>query len=143
MSLACQAGIANRTILLHGEAETPASRVVERLLAFVEEESAGIAEGHGLVASSEVLESLIGKAKQIEGSQSKGGFTKTVLGLAASVAKLTEESIRTALAATKVQEVMNWVREHLGVTLEAQQYHAFKSQPPGTKLASTAGGAVS
>lgn len=125
------------------QAETPACRVAERLLAFVEEESAGIAAGRRLVASSEVLESLIGKAKQLEGSQSKGGFTKTVLGLAASVAKVTEENIRAALTATKVQDVINWVREHLGTSLEAQRHHAFKPQPPGTKLASTVGGAVS
>jgi hypothetical protein len=125
------------------QAETPACRVAERLLAFVEEESAGIAAGRRLVASSEVLESLIGKAKQLEGSQSKGGFTKTVLGLAASVAQVTKENIRAALTATKVQDVINWVRDHLGTSLEAQRHHAFKPQPPGTKLASTADGAVS
>lgn len=125
------------------QAETPACRVAERLLAFMEEESAGIAAGRRLVASSEVLESLIGKAKQLEGSQSKGGFTKTVLGLAASVAKVTEENIRDALTATKVQDVINWVRDQLGTSLEAQRHYAFKPQPPGTKLASTAGGAVS
>jgi hypothetical protein len=125
------------------QAETPACRVVERLLAFVERESAGIAEGRRLLASSEVLESLIGKAKQLEGSQSKGGFTKTVLGLAASVAKVTEENILAALTATKVQDVIDWVREYLGVSLEAQRYHAFKPPLRGTKLASTATGAVS
>lgn len=125
------------------QAESPAWCVAERLLDFVEKESTGVAEGHRLVASSEVLESLIGKAKQLEGRQSKGGFTKTVLGLAASVAKVTEENICAALTAIKVQDVVNWVRERLGVSLEAQRYHAFKPQPPGTKLASTAAGAVS
>ena len=125
------------------QAETPACRVAEQLLAFVEEESAGIAEGRRLAASSEVLESLIGKAKQLEGSQSKGGFTKTVLGLAASVAQVTEENIRAALTATKVQDVLNWVRENLGRSLEAQRHYAFKPQSRGTKLASTAADAVS
>lgn len=93
------------------QAESPACCVAERLLDFVEKESTGVAEGHRLVASSEVLESLIGKAKQLEGRQSKGGFTKTVLGLAASVAKVTEENIRAALTATKVHDVINWVRD--------------------------------
>ena len=124
------------------QTETPAGRVAQRLLAFVEEESAGLAEDRRLVASSEVLESLIGKAKQLEGSQSKGGFTKTVLGLAASVAKVTEENVRAALNATKVQDVIAWVRKHLGVSLEAQRHQAFKPQPPGTKLALTVSGAV-
>ena len=124
------------------QAETPACRVAELLLAFVEQESTGIEEDGRLLASSEVLESLIGKAKQLEGRQSKGGFTKTVLGLAASVATVTEENVRAALSATKVQGVIDWVREHLGVSLEAQRHHAFKTQPLGTKLASTAAGTV-
>ena len=115
--------------------DTPACRVAQRLLKFVEEESAGIEKGHRLLASSEVLESLIGKAKQLEGRQSKGGFTKTLLGLAASVAQTTEENIRAALTAIRVQDVTTWVREHLGVSLEAQRYHAFSPPRGGTKLA--------
>lgn len=120
--------------------ETPACRVSERLLAFVEGESTGLKAGRRLVASSEVLESLIGKAKQLEGSQSKGGFTKTVLCLAASVAQVTEETIRAALTTTKVQDVIDWVRGHLGVSLPSQRRRALPPRPPGTKLASTADG---
>lgn len=117
------------------QANTPACRVAERLLEFVAEESVGLDEGHRLVASSEVLESLIGKAKQIEGRQSKSGFTKTLLGLAAGVAKITEENVRAALAAIKVHDVTAWVREHLGTSLEAQRHHAFGPRHGGTKLA--------
>lgn len=116
-------------------ANTPACRIAECLLKFVAEESADLAEGHRLVASSEVLESLIGKAKQIEGRQSKSGFTKTLLGLAAGVAEISEEKVRAALAAIKVQDVTAWVREHLGISLEAQRHHAFGPRNVGTKLA--------
>ena len=117
------------------QSDTPAYRVVQRLLKFVEAESTGIEERRRLLATSEVLESLIGKAKQLEGRQSKGGFTKTLLGLAAAVANITEENVRRALATTKVRDVIDWVHEHLGVSLEAQRHHAFSPQHPGTKLA--------
>ena len=70
-----------------GGKETLASRVAGNLLAFVAEQSSGIPAGQRLVGSSEVLESLIGKAKQLEGQQSKSGFTKMILGTAACVSK--------------------------------------------------------
>lgn len=105
--------------------ETPACRVAERLLTFVEEESAGAPNRRRFVGSSEVLESLIGKGKQLEGRQSKSGFTKSVLAMAASVTKVTEETVHAALCAIKVQDVAAWVREHLGVSLEAIRHRAF------------------
>jgi hypothetical protein len=37
------------------------------------------------------LESLIGKGKRLEGQQSRSGFTKMVLGMAAAVIKPTTE----------------------------------------------------
>ena len=112
---------------------TPASRVAERLLTFVEEQSSGIPPGERLLGSSEVLESLIGKAKQLEGWQSKSGFTKMVLGLAASVSKITEEQVSAALSAIKVHEVIDWIRKHLGTSVQAQRHHALPA-PAGTKV---------
>ena len=113
--------------------ETPAARVAERLLTFVEEQSSAVPAGKRLLGSSEVLESLIGKTKQLEGRQSKSGFTKMILGLAASVTQVTEQNIRAALSAVKVRDVVAWVRDHLGVSVQAQRHHAFAAIPPGTK----------
>jgi hypothetical protein len=113
--------------------ETPAARVAERLLAFVDEQSSAILPGKRLLGSSEVLESLIGKAKHLEGQQSKSGFTKMILGLAASVSEITEKNIHAALSAVKVREVGAWVREKLGVSVQAHRHHAFATVPTGTK----------
>lgn len=105
--------------------ETPACRVAEQLLQFVEEQSAGVPKGRRFVGSSEILESLIGKGKQLEGRQSKSGFTKSVLAIAASVGTITEETVQAALCAIKVKGIAAWVREHLGVSLEAIRQGAF------------------
>jgi hypothetical protein len=113
--------------------ETPEARVAERLLAFVGEQSSAILPGKRLLGSSEVLESLIGKAKQLEGQQSKSGFTKMILGLAASVSEITEKNIHTALSAVKVREVVAWVREKLGISVQAHRHRAFATIPTGTK----------
>jgi hypothetical protein len=115
----------------HGE-EAPASRVAHNLLNFVGEQSSDIPAGQRLLGSSEVLESLIGKAKQLEGQQSKSGFTKMILGIAASAVKLTEQTVQAALAAVKVQDVTRWIRQHLGISVQSQRLHAFAG-PPGTK----------
>jgi hypothetical protein len=71
------------------------------------------------------LESLIGKAKQLEGQQSKSGFTKMILGAAASVGKLTKDTVRAALAKVKQRDVLEWVQKNLGISVQGQRMHAF------------------
>jgi hypothetical protein len=115
--------------------ETPASRVAQALLTFVDEQSGKLLPGQRLLGTSEVLESLIGKAKQLQGQQSKSGFTKMVLGLAASVCDITEQKVREALAAIKVHDVTTWIKQHLGTSVQGQRYHAFSTPRPGTKPA--------
>jgi hypothetical protein len=105
--------------------QTPASRVAAGLLAFVGEQSSDLSGSQRLLASSEVLESLIGKAKQLEGQQSRSGFTKMLLGTAASVAKLTERTLQAALAAVKVSDVTRWIQQHIGISVQGQRMHAF------------------
>jgi hypothetical protein len=114
-------------------AETPASRVARNLLAFVSEQSSGIAAGQRLVGSSEVLESLIGKAKQLEGQQSRSGFTKMILGAAACVSKNTRQAVQTALEAVKVRDVSDWIKKHLRISVQGQRLHAFTATTSGTK----------
>jgi len=115
--------------------DTPAERVAERILAYVQAQSADVPEGQRLLASTEVLESLIGKAKQLEGRQSRSGFTKSILGLAASVVELNTEVIDQALHAVKVKTVHDWVRRMFGISIQAQRQHAFPQPKNGTKPA--------
>jgi hypothetical protein len=123
---------ARLTPFIDGE-ETPASRMALRILAFVKQQSEQISEGQHLLASSEVLESLIGKAKQLEGQHSKSGFTKMILGLAASVSKLTEATITKALDTIKVKNVLTWIKDQLGTSVQGQRHHAFARPEPETK----------
>jgi len=115
------------------DADTPASRVAGSLLAFVDEQSSGIPVGQRLLGSSEVLESLIGKAKQLEGQQSKSGFTKMILGVAACVSEITEQAIQAALTAVTVLDVRQWVKKHFGTSIQGQRQYAFAALPRGTK----------
>ena len=108
-------------------------RVADRAVAFVaEQSSAAVGEEH-LPGSTECLESLIGKGKRLEGQQSRSGFTKMVLGMAASVAEPTVEYIRTALDQVKTHNVTAWCKEKLGVSVQAQRRHALPPLLNGTK----------
>ncbi len=103
-------------------APTPASlRLKAGLLTFLAEQANGLPEGQRLLGTSEVLESLLGKYKRIQGTHSKGGMTGSLLNIGAAVFDKTVRAIQTAMAVVPVEAVGRWVRENLGLTVPAQQ----------------------
>jgi len=109
-------------------------RMAERAVTFVAEQSAAAGEDEHLLGSTECLESLIGKGKRLEGQQSRSGFTKMVLGMAAAVVEPTVEYVRTAMEQTKTQDVVAWCKEKLGVSVQAQRRQALPSLTGGTEM---------
>jgi hypothetical protein len=99
-------------------------RVANSLIDFVQQQSRDIKPGESLPASSEVLESLIGKGKRLQGQHSRGGFTKMILGMAASVVTLTGERVKEALETISTLDLLKWCDEHLGTSLTAQRRQA-------------------
>jgi hypothetical protein len=85
-----------------------------------------------LPGSTEVLESLIGTGKQLQG-RNKNGYTKAVLAMAASVVKCTSNVIQQAFEATPVRDVAGWISEKIGISLAAQRCRALTVHAGGTK----------
>jgi hypothetical protein len=110
----------------------PAWAMAEEILVFVKTqcESCG---GRRLLGSSEVIESLIGKGKQLMG-RNRNGYTKTVLAMAAAAVDVTNESLANALAKVQVQDVKNWTDQKLGLSLQAQRQRTLLALPGGTKI---------
>jgi hypothetical protein len=102
-----------------------AQRVAIRLVDFVALQSASAQPEERLPGSSEVLESLIGKGKRLEGQHSQSGFTKMILGVAAAVVRPTAECLTTALTTVKNSDVLNWCRTRLGISMAAKRHQAF------------------
>lgn len=103
-------------------------------IGFVEEQSLAAWPGEHLIGSSEVIESLIGKYKQLQGTHRQAGVTPMVLAFGAMVVNHTHHAVATALHATRTSDVLQWCRKHLGFTLQAQRRYAFaKEQKPDTK----------
>ena len=108
-------------------------RLAGDILRFVKQQSISAKPGERLIGSSECLESLIGKGKRLERQQSKSGFTRMVLAMAAAVAEPTTEYLQEALAAVTTSDVYEWARDLLGPSVQSQRRLAFAEAPGGTK----------
>jgi hypothetical protein len=95
---------------------------------FVAEASSHATPGETLVGSSEVLESLFGKLKHLEGEQAHNGFTGLVLSLPAMVASTTEEIIHTAMETVSTKNVLDWCQQYIGKSLQAKRKEVFIGQ---------------
>jgi len=96
-----------------------AKRLRKQLLEFVAAEGQQAREGERLLGSSEVLESIIGKFKQVAGERGQHGLTGMVLSLGALVGKLAVTTVQTALTEIATPTVWNWCRSHLGATVQS------------------------
>jgi hypothetical protein len=103
----------------------PAARTAAALTTFVADQSQSACGQERLLGSTEVLESLFGKLKRLEGQQNQSGFTKLVLGLAASVATLTQDYLCKALTEIQTKHISQWCEQHLGI---------FRSSPTPSRV---------
>lgn len=113
------------------------------ILEFVAAQSKQARPGEHLPGSSEVLESLIGKGKRLEGQQSKGGFTQMVLGMAAAVVNPTTEYLAKALETVKTSDLAQWAKKNLGYSLQGlrrQTIGLFSAEQIQDKLATISDG---
>ena len=104
----------------------PTTRVLAKdLVRFVATQARQTRPGERFPGSTEVLESCFGKMKELEGQQSRGGFTSFMLSFGAVMAKTTAEAVDAALKYSGTKDVYDWCREHLGPTLFSQRKLAF------------------
>lgn len=111
--------------------------LVAQVVAFVNEQSAGLAKGQRRPASTEILESCFSKLKNMESLQSKNGFTRLVLSLGACLAPKTATALHDALTQTSTQDVVDWVQQVLGRSLQSLRDWLYDladaKQKPGEK----------
>ena len=108
-----------------------AQRLSKNVLAFLKQQSAGLAADERLIGSSEVLESIIGKYKRLQSCHSKGGMTAMLLSIGAIVGRKTTATIKKALERVRTADVDHWCKDHLGITLQSQRRLAFSATKTG------------
>ena len=75
------------------------------------------ANGETLVGSTEVLESIFGNFKRLEGSYVNDGFTGLTLAIGAMLGERSEEEVRKALEAVPEKVAASWVQRIIGTTV--------------------------
>jgi hypothetical protein len=91
-----------------------------------------------LLGSSDVIESLIGKAKQRLEAHGRSELNKSILLIPCMCSALTPDLVAEALTTVRVQDVTTWVSENVGETMQSKRRREFpRSQPqkPGTETA--------
>ena len=91
-----------------------------------------------LLGSSDVIESLIGKAKQRLEAHGRSELNKSILLIPCLCGELTQDLVAEALTTVRVQDVTTWVSENVGETMQAKRRKEFpRSQPqkPGIETA--------
>jgi hypothetical protein len=91
-----------------------------------------------LLGSSDVIESLIGKAKQRLEANGRSELNKSILLIPCLCGELTQDLVAQALSMVRVQDVTTWVSENIGETMQSTRRKEFpRSQPQksGTETA--------
>jgi hypothetical protein len=102
-------------------------RLREELLEFIARQSEQADANERLLGSSEVIESVIGKLKNMESDQNKSGFTGLLLSLAAIVSKTTEDVVQKAMASVPTKSVREWYKQNIGKSLQSRRKEVFSS----------------
>ena len=105
-------------------ADSPAGRARAEMLRHVREHMSGLCVGERLPGSTEVLESVFGKYKQLEGEQSRGGLTSLLLSLGTLVGQTTTTMIQQAMESCPLKCVLRWCKDKLGKTVQSQRREA-------------------
>jgi hypothetical protein len=101
---------------------TSGPEVAEAMLGYVADQ-AWVARlgGERLIGSTEVLESLFGGLKGLQGQQSESGVTGLMLVLGVLVGRWEPEEIERGLEATPWKVVESWVEGQIGLTVQSRR----------------------
>lgn len=100
-------------------------RLVAVLIEFVQSNESKLAPGQRAWLSTENLESSFGGYKQLEGQQSKGGFTSLVAAMPMLLKRWDSASVRECLSRVSTKQMRTWVESELGQTLTSKRRIAF------------------
>ena len=101
---------------------TPETELLKtELIDIVKAESSNLSEGKRTPGSTEILESSFGKLKEIEGDQSRSGFTSSIVIWAALFGATTATVICDAMTEIPGKLVQEWVSKHLGATIQSKR----------------------
>lgn len=103
-----------------------ATRIAVQLIDWIKQSSDKLKDNDRAWLSTEILESLFGKFKQVEQQQSKGGFTRVIAAIPTLCVKATKQIVRKAFEAVNSPQTQEWLEESLKKTLNARRNAAYR-----------------
>ena len=91
------------------------------ILGYLKDSSSDIKVGEKYLGSSEIIESVFGKQKNIHGEQARSGFTGLILTVGALVADTTTEVIKLAMESVSTKTVQEWQKEKIGQSIQSKK----------------------
>lgn len=92
-----------------------------KILDFVFNQSSKAENNERLLGSSEIIESLIGTLKQRLNSQSRSGFTASVLMASTLAGEISASTIHEAMEGISTSEVLEWSTAFIGDTIQKKR----------------------
>lgn len=106
-----------------------AQQFADKIVQFVSEESSKAKPYERLLGTSEIIESLIGHVKHHSNTQSRSGFTGSILITAALTGEINEQSILDALTSVKSDDVKKWEKTHFASTVQKKRAAFYRQTP--------------
>jgi hypothetical protein len=103
-----------------------ATRIAVQLIDWIKQSSGKLKATERAWLSTEILESLFGKYKQVERQHSKGGFTRSIAAIPTLCIQATRETVRQAFGAVDSKMAKEWIASSLGKTLTARRNAAYR-----------------
>jgi hypothetical protein len=100
----------------------------EEIATILREEGRKVPDGQHYLGSSEVVESLFGSFKAMEGHHASSGLTSLVLALPALTGKTDEYEIQKAMNSITTNDVNIWLEKNLGSTFLAKRRKDLREQ---------------
>jgi hypothetical protein len=105
---------------------TAATRIGQQLIEWIGQSSSKLSEDARAWLSTEILESLFGRFKQLERQHSKGGFTRLIAALPTLCMRVSGEVVRQGFSRVDSPSLRKWIADTLGTTLTARRQAAYQ-----------------
>lgn len=109
--------------------------LARRLIDFVHDAEQQLHAGERLPMSTEILESVFGLYKQLEGQHSRSGFTSLLACLPALRKPTTPAGVIDAFGRVSAKDVKAWVEKHFGSTVTSRRNAAYAEHKAALKSA--------
>jgi len=101
----------------------------DKIIQFVSEQSSKAKPYERLLGTSEIIESLIGLVKHHSNTQSRSGFTGSILIAAALTGKIDEQSVFNALTNIRTVAVEKWEQTYFASTIQKKRAKFYRQTP--------------